>query len=75
MEQPHLPTDDRRPPPPPRWVMLFALIALLLVIVFGIFHLASGHGPGLHQMHGGGAGTAPHARAVPVDAAFVGRWA
>jgi hypothetical protein len=43
--------DRTSPPGTPRWVKLFGIIALLLVLLFGILHLTGGglgpddHGP------------------------------
>ena len=34
--------DDESPPPTPRWVRIFAIIAILLILAFLISHLAGG---------------------------------
>ena len=40
-------TPDGGPPPTPRWVKVFAVIAILLVLAFVVSHLAGG-GMGRH---------------------------
>ena len=40
-------SHDSTPPPAPRWVKLFGLAAILLVVVFAILHIA-GRGLGGH---------------------------
>lgn len=47
------PTEER-PPSMPRWVKVFAIIGIVLVLLFGIVKLAGGgnHGPGRHMPSG-----------------------
>jgi hypothetical protein len=53
------PTEDR-PPSTPRWVKVFGIIVLVLVLLFVISLLAGvRHGPGLHTPSGGSGGHAP----------------
>jgi hypothetical protein len=44
-------TDRRSPPSTPRWVKLFGIIALVLLLLFGGMHVtgSSQHGPGRHM--------------------------
>ena len=46
--------DRGSPPSTPRWVKVFGIIALVVVLLVAIM-LISGHGPGRH-MHGAGLG-------------------
>lgn len=46
--------DPGSPPSTPRWVKVFGIITLVLVLLLAIM-LISGHGPGRH-MHGAGLG-------------------
>lgn len=46
------PTVDR-PPGTPRWVKLFGIVAILVVMLIAIMLLA-GHGPGRHSGDAGG---------------------
>lgn len=41
------PNDPDRPPPAPRWVKVLGVIALVIVVVFAMLHLA-GRGFGGH---------------------------
>ncbi len=45
------PTEDR-PPSTPRWVKVFGIIAIVLVLLFVIMLLTGGggHGPGMHTL-------------------------
>ncbi len=47
------PTEDR-PPSTPRWVKVFGVIGIVLILLFGILKLAGGsnHGPGRHMPSG-----------------------
>ena len=49
----------------PRWVKVFGLIALALIVLF-VISLAAGvrHGPGLHAPSGDAGGHIPHASVV-----------
>jgi hypothetical protein len=38
----------------PRWVKVFGLIALVLVVLFVVLLLTGGHGPSRHSVDGGG---------------------
>ena len=50
-------------PGTPRWVKVFGIIALVLILVFVISLLAGvRHGPGLHTPSGDTGGYAQHAR-------------
>lgn len=45
-------TEDQ-PPSTPRWVKVFGIISVVLVLLFGIIKLAGGdHGPGRHLPSG-----------------------
>lgn len=46
------PTADR-PPGTPRWVKLFGIVAIFLVLLIAIM-LLTGHGPGRHSGDAGG---------------------
>jgi hypothetical protein len=55
----HSPRRERRedahlePPPAPRWVKQLGVVALVLVVLFGLLHV-TGRGFGRHiHMHGG----------------------
>lgn len=41
------PSDPERPPPAPRWVKVLGLIAIVIVVVFALLHIA-GRGLGGH---------------------------
>jgi hypothetical protein len=47
----------------PRWVKVFGLIALVLILLTGVMLLA-GHGPGQHAPSGGAGARTPSAAAV-----------
>jgi hypothetical protein len=52
---------DLPPYSTPRWVKILGIVALVLVLLFGILHLTGfrgNHGPGQH-MPSGGSGTTP----------------
>jgi hypothetical protein len=54
-------TDRGSTPGTPRWVKVFGIVALLVVLLFVILLLTGGpHGPGRHTA--GGAGHTPLAR-------------
>ena len=42
---------DSKPPATPRWVKLFGIIALVVVLLFVLLLAGGHHGPGRH-MHG-----------------------
>lgn len=46
-----VPPDLNSNPPTPRWVKVFGVIGIVLVLLFGIIKLAGGgnHGPGRHM--------------------------
>lgn len=48
--------DRGSPPSTPRWVKVFGIIVLVLVLLFVILHLTgiSNHGPGSHMRSDGG---------------------
>ena len=51
----------------PRWVKVIGVIAITLVLLFGILLLTGGpdrHGPGRHMPSGGGGGQTPHAGVI-----------
>ena len=49
MSQTHMEPDRGSPPSTPRWVKVFGIIALALVLLLGIMLLSGGeHGPGRH---------------------------
>jgi hypothetical protein len=49
----------------PRWVKVFGIIALVLVLVFVISLLAGvRHGPGMHTPSGDAGGYPPHSRVI-----------
>ena len=48
MSQTHVKPDRGSPPSTPRWVKMFGIIALILVLLFVILHLA-GHSLGGHR--------------------------
>jgi hypothetical protein len=57
------PIEDR-PPSMPRWVKVFGIIALVLVLLLGIMLLTGvggDHGPGRHRPSGGAGGHTPPA--------------
>ncbi len=61
------PTADR-PPSTPRWVKVFGIVVIVLVLLFGglkLFGVGGGHGPGMPMQMpmqgGGGGGDAPPA--------------
>lgn len=64
---PSTPPDGQAPPPTPRWVKVFGIIALvvLLLLVVGLLTGRGEHGPGRHMQSGG----AP----LPIVAATVSR--
>lgn len=71
MSQPHEGPDRKStastPPGTPRWVKVFGLLALALVLLFVVMMLASksGHGPGRHMPSSGvGDYTTPIAHGV-----------
>ncbi len=49
-----VPPDLNSNPPTPRWVKVFGIIGIVLVLLFGIIKLAGGgnHGPGRHMPSG-----------------------
>lgn len=62
------PPHSRQHPGAPRWVKVFGVIALVLVVLLTIALLVGGeHGPGRHTSSGGAAGSltlmAAHAQA------------
>ena len=64
MSQTHVGPDRGSPPRypgTPRWVKVFGIIALVLVLLVVILMVASGgsHGPGRHLPSGGPGGHAP----------------
>lgn len=47
-------TDDHTheadgPPSMPRWVTVFIIVGILLVLLVGFALLSGGHGPGIHS--------------------------
>ena len=57
MSQTHREPDPGSPPRTPRWVKVFGIIALVVVLLFVISLLAGvRHGPGLHTPSGGSGG-------------------
>ena len=48
MSQTHVKPDRGSPPSTPRWVKMFGIIALVLVLLFVILHL-TGHSLGGHM--------------------------
>jgi hypothetical protein len=59
---------DLPPYSTPRWVKILGIVALVLVLLFGILHLTGfrgHHGPGQH-LPSGGSGTTPRS-SVTVD--------
>jgi hypothetical protein len=62
MADPPLYPDSRERPSTPRWVKVFGVIALLLVVLVVIALLTGGgpgeHGPGRHVSSGGAGGLA-----------------
>ncbi len=54
-----------KPHTTPRWVMVFGIIGIVVVLLFVVLHLAGGpHGPGRH-MPGGDAPPAQHGGRQP----------
>jgi hypothetical protein len=49
MSETHTPPDPGSPPSTPRWVKVFGIIFIILVLVFAILHLT---GNGLGHLHG-----------------------
>lgn len=47
MSQTHVKSDRESSPSMPRWVKVFGVVALTLVLLVGILHL-TGHSPGGH---------------------------
>jgi len=43
----------------PRWVKVFGVIALALVLLFVVLMLSGGHGPGRHTLSGDAGGHTP----------------
>jgi hypothetical protein len=68
IEQPEtnqeLDTANLRPyPGTPRWVKVFGIVTLVVIVLLGIVLLSGGHGPGRHMQPGGdSAAQTPHAR-------------
>jgi len=52
MSQTHSRTDSDSANRTPRWVKLFGIVALILILLLGILHFSSGHGPGSHLTSG-----------------------
>jgi hypothetical protein len=50
MSQTHVRPDRESPPSTPRWVKIFGIIALVLILLFVILHL-TGNSPGGHGGH------------------------
>jgi hypothetical protein len=50
MSPTHVGRDDGSPPSTPRWVKVFGIIAIVLVLLIGILHLTGNSlgGPGRH---------------------------
>jgi hypothetical protein len=57
-----------RPPYPgtPRWVKVFGIIAIVLVLLIGIM-LLTGHGPGRHTPSGDAGGQAPRSSVTVIE--------
>ena len=50
MSQTHDEAEHGSPPGIPRWLKVSAIIAIFLILLFGILHLTSnGMGPGMHM--------------------------
>ena len=62
MSQTHSRTDSDSSNRTPRWVKLFGIVALILVLLLGILHFSGGHGPGSHLTSGGMGVGAPSTR-------------
>ena len=52
MSQTHVRPDRESPPSTPRWVKVFGVIVIVLILLFVILHL-TGHGLGGHTLPGG----------------------
>ena len=50
MSQSHIDADDGAPPSTPRWVKVFAVVAIVLIVLFVGLHLTGNTlgGPGSH---------------------------
>ncbi|MGI8589308.1 MAG: hypothetical protein ACR2M0_16735 [Chloroflexia bacterium] len=54
MSQTHMKPDRGSPPSTPRWVKVFGMIIVILVVLFVIMHFTgTGFGPGMHTPRGG----------------------
>lgn len=55
MPQTPIQPDHESPPSAPRWVKLFGIVALVLVLLFVILHLTGNGfgGPGMHGLPAG----------------------
>jgi hypothetical protein len=58
-EEPDVSPDLELTDGTPRWVKVFGLIALVLVVVFVILLLTGRHGPSRHSFGGGGGDSRP----------------
>ena len=52
MSQTQAEYNRKSTPGTPRWVKVFGLIALILIVILGILHFGGGHGPGSHLASG-----------------------
>ena len=61
MSQTHGGSDRGSPPSTPRWVKVFGIIVIVLVLLFAILHLTGNSlgGPGSHRLPGGAGDTPP----------------